>query len=389
MNSVLRVPGLFRSFLMGGFEGSTHRTFDRRQLDLIAATGHDSRALADYRLLASSGLQTARDALRWHLIEAKPGRYDWSSFLPMLRAAVEASVEVIWDLCHYGVPTDIDIWSPEFPARFAEFCAAAARLVASESSAVPFYCPMNEIFFWAWAGGEHGRIYPYATGRGAELKRVLAGAAIAAVNAVRSVDPRARFVQAEPLINVLACSSEPGEHEAAEGHRQAQYEACDMLGGRIAPELGGSPAHLDIIGLNFYHNNQWFRSGSTIAFGDIAYRPLRSMLLEVFGRYRRPMLLTETGSESPNGAGWLRYVGGEVRAALRDGVPVEGICLYPIMDYPGWENDRHCSCGLIRTDATFSTRTLDQDLLDQVHEEQYLLAWPMPRRPPPPQHEMA
>lgn len=62
-------------------------------------------------------------------------------------------------------------------------------------------------------------------------------------------------------------------------------------------------------------------------------------------RYGRPLLLTETGVEGANGAGWLRYVGGEVRAALRAGVPVEGICLYPVMDYPGWKDDRHCRCG--------------------------------------------
>ena len=85
-------PGLFSSFLMGGFESSSHRRADGRQLDLIAATRHDERALDDYRMVAGAGLRTARDALRWHLIETAPGRYDWSSFLPMLRAARAAGV---------------------------------------------------------------------------------------------------------------------------------------------------------------------------------------------------------------------------------------------------------------------------------------------------------
>ena len=44
---------------------------------------------------------------------------------------------------------------------------------------------------------------------------------------------------------------------------------------------------------------------------------------------------------------WLRYVGEEVRAALDGGIPVEGICLYPIVDYPGWANLRHCEVGLL------------------------------------------
>jgi beta-glucosidase/6-phospho-beta-glucosidase/beta-galactosidase len=115
---------------MGGFESSSHRrTDDGQQLDLISATRHDDYALDDYRLLAAGGMGTVRDALRWHRIETEPGRYDWSSFLPMLRAARTAGVQVIWDLCHYGIPHHLDIWQPEFLDRFAEFCAAAARVI--------------------------------------------------------------------------------------------------------------------------------------------------------------------------------------------------------------------------------------------------------------------
>ena len=32
--------------------------------------------------------------------------------------------------------------------------------------------------------------------------------------------------------------------------------------------------------------------------------------------------------------------------AMQAGVPVQGVCLYPIVDFPGWENDRHCENGL-------------------------------------------
>lgn len=41
-------PRPFRSFVMGGFEGSSHRRADGRQLDLIGATRHDTFALQDY-----------------------------------------------------------------------------------------------------------------------------------------------------------------------------------------------------------------------------------------------------------------------------------------------------------------------------------------------------
>src|SRR5215213_4079104 len=106
-------PSLFRSFFLGGFECSTHRRPDGRRLDLIAGTGHDRMAGEDYLQLAEHGIGTVRDGVRWHLIETAPGSYNWSAVLPLLRAAEEAGAQVIWDLCHYGWPDDLDIWSAE------------------------------------------------------------------------------------------------------------------------------------------------------------------------------------------------------------------------------------------------------------------------------------
>ncbi len=151
----------FNSFFMGGFECSSHRLAGGRRLELIAATGHDDAALADYRQLQRHGMRTIRDGLRWHLIEREAGCYDWSSFLPMLRAARASGMQVIWDLCHYGWPDGLDIWSAEFPERFGRFAGAAARLVREETEAVPLYCPVNEISFWAWAGGDTGYLNPH------------------------------------------------------------------------------------------------------------------------------------------------------------------------------------------------------------------------------------
>src|SRR5439155_6490446 len=78
---------MFQSFFMGGFECSTHRLRSGRRLDLIAATAHDRFAAEDYARLKTRGLRVAREGARWHLIEQTPGHYDFSSVLPLLRAA--------------------------------------------------------------------------------------------------------------------------------------------------------------------------------------------------------------------------------------------------------------------------------------------------------------
>ena len=105
---------IFDSFFMAGFECSSHRRKDGVRLDLIRATRHDNHALDDYRRCAEHGLTTIRDGLRWHLIEVEPGRYDWSSWLPMVEAAAEAGIRIIWDMYHYGCPTSSTSVSPEF-----------------------------------------------------------------------------------------------------------------------------------------------------------------------------------------------------------------------------------------------------------------------------------
>jgi beta-glucosidase/6-phospho-beta-glucosidase/beta-galactosidase len=342
----MHVPGLFDGFFLGGFECSTHRRHDGRRLDLIAATGHDRHVAEDYARMTANGIRTVRDGLRWHLIETVPGHYDWSSFLPMLRAAKAAGVQVIWDLCHYGWPDDIDVWRPAFVERFARFAAAAAAVVREEGVDTPFYCPVNEISYWAWAGGDMARFNPMGRGRGDELKHQLVRASIAAIDAIRATDPRARFVQVDPVIHVMPRPDRAHDRGAAERARHAQFAAWDMIGGYSWPGLGGKPEYLDIIGVNYYSDNQWFLNGGTIERTHPLYRPFSEILADVHERYQRPVLVAETGAEGDGRVSWFDYVSDQVEAALRHGVPVEGICLYPILDYPGWDNDRHCAVGL-------------------------------------------
>ncbi|AWN37161.1 beta-glucosidase [Methylobacterium radiodurans] len=370
MSAPVRPPGSpFRSLFLGGFECSTHRRADGRRLDLVAATGHDRHALADYRALTEHGMLAARDGLRWHRIETAPGRYDWSSALPMLEAQRETGLQVIWDLCHYGWPDDLDIWSDGFIERFAAFAAEAARCIRQVSGAPPFLCTVNEISYWAWAGGEVGRIGPLATGAGPALKRQLVRAALAATRAVRAVESAARFLLAEPAIHVVG-GPDPESREAAAAYRAVQYEALDMVAGRLAPELGGAAAALDLVGLNFYPDNQWVHGGGTIPLGHHAYRPFRQMLAEAYARYGRPLLVSETGAEGTAKAAWLHYVCGEVRAAQAAGVPVLGICLYPIQDYPGWENERPCAVGLFSAPDAAGVRAIDGPLAAELREQQ-------------------
>ena len=368
-----RPTGLFRSFLQGGFESSTHRrAHDRKRLDVIAASQHDTFADHDYTELAKLGILTVRDGLRWHLIEAEPGRYDWSSLDRQREAAMAVGTEVIWDLLHYGWPDDIDIWTPAFVVRFAEFAAAAAQHIGLAGPGERrFYAPVNEISFFSWGGGDVAYLNPFARGRGYELKVQLARASIAAMEAILAVDPAARFVHADPIINVITDPVRPLDAPAAEGQRLAQYQAWDMIAGKAWPQLGGRPNLLDIVGVNFYHNNQWIHGGPPLAFDHPLSRPLHAILADAYARYGRPIFIAETGIEGSARPAWLRMILREIKVAQSLGVPVEGICLYPILDHPGWDDDRYCPNGLLACSPIATDRLPDPALADVIR------TWPL------------
>ena len=362
----------FKSFYMAGFECSSHRRrADGVRLDLAAATGHDRLALDDYRSCAEHGLLTVRDGLRWHLIEREPGRYDWSSWLPMLEAAVEQGVQVIWDLFHYGSPDHLDQASPEFIRSYARFAAEAVRLHREVAGAPAIVCPLNEMSFLAWAA--RNDVFP-AIGAGEEegwLARHLVSTAIAGMRAMREVDPACRFVWAEPLINVLPQT--PAGAADAEAKRLSQFHIYDMLSGSAEPGLGGSPEWLDAVGLNFYSDNQWYLDGSTIPLGRHDYRPLADMLVETHRRYGRPLLITETGAEGSARAAWFHYVCDEVRDAIGRGVPVQGICLYPVTNFPDWDDGRCRRFGLFGAPDADDRRETCAALAGELRRQQELL----------------
>jgi len=352
MSLISNEEALFPSFFMGGFECASHQLLLGPRLDLTAATRHDQFVIKDYQRLHEHGIYVARDGIRWHLIEPSPYRYDFSSALPMLRAARETETQIIWDLCHYGWPNDIDIFSAEFIKRFAGMVRAFVHVLKEESDLPLFVAPVNEISFFAWAGGESAYLNPFERDRPHELKAQLVRAAIEGIEAAWSVNPSTRVVHTDPLINVVHNLERPEEFKVAEYHRLLMFQAWDMLAGRRRPELGGQEKYLDIIGVNYYPNNQWlcgetsFHPERWLEASDPQYRPLSCLLREVYERYHRPLFIAETGTESDARAAWLRYVGSEVRQALDVGIPIEGICLYPIVDFPGWGDDRHCETGL-------------------------------------------
>jgi hypothetical protein len=337
---------LFQSFVQAGFECATHRNIHKKRIDVAASSRHLEFLRQDYERLLAIGIRTVREGVRWHVVEPAPGVYNLASAESLYEAAACAGIEIVLDLMHFGWPDFIDIFSHDFVPAFRKMAARVARMLKRRGLERPFIIPINEISFLSWAGGDAGAINPHASGRGPELKLQLARAAIGACEIFREELPGTRLLSAEPAIHIFGREDVPGDALDAERCRLAMFEAWDMLLGRALPELGGRAEYIDVIGVNYYDRNQWVHHGGTVWRGDRQYRPFHSILQEVWHRYAKPLWISETGTENDERAPWLDYIAAETAIALRQGVPLEGICLYPIVNHPGWDDDRHCCNGL-------------------------------------------
>lgn len=374
------IPPDFDSFLQAGFECSSHRRKDGVRLDLIRATGHDKHIFEDYQVLTKLGFRTVRDGLRWHLIRKAPSKHDWSSWLPGLEAAERLNLQVIWDLFHYGSPDHLDQGAPDFPERFTEFALAAMEVHRSVSSRPACICPLNEINFMAWAVSD-GYFPPVGTLKHGWFKEQLVRTAIVASTAIKREWPDTIIIGAEPLIHIAPHDRRRQTVRKAEQNLAGMYEAYDWILGLARPELGGRADLIDVMGWNFYPHNQWYFDGPTIPMGHHEYRALGDMLVAMAVRYRKPMMLSETGAEGSGKSSWLHYVGHEVRDAMAQGADIRGICWYPITAYPGWDNSRHAETGLLSTIVANGKRNVDARLLDEFQSQQVLFACEPDRRP--------
>ena len=307
--------GIFPTFFLSGFECSTFLWRDKGRRDLSQETQHTSHAEADYRLLHELGIAVAREGIPWPHVDRGARCYDFTCVDPLIAAMNAAQILPIWDLCHYGYPDDADPWRPDFAARFADYCGAAAEHVCARVRGPHFFTPINEITFWGFAGGEWGWIAPFGDTKTQRLRLrdVLCRAAIAGVKAIREVDPTARMVHVEPVIRVVAPDDRPDLAEAA--RIEMEDDAChawDVLAGKANPEFGGAPEVLDIVGANCYSFGQmeYREHGPHQALGpdDPRIRPLCELLSKVWQRYRRPMIIAETSGLHDGREEWLKDV---------------------------------------------------------------------------------
>lgn len=329
---------------MAGYECADHLNAFGIRVDLINATGHLQLIDIDYSNLSAFKISSVREGIRWSQVETKPYQYDWSVVRSMIHVGKSNKIQQIWDLCHFGYPDDLTPLHPQFTMRFVALCTAFVQFYRSiDTQSILIITPINEVSFLSWLGGDARGTSPYCTNQGWEVKYNLMKAYIKGIDAIKAADPSVRILTTEPLINIVPSNDATmQEIEEAAAMHEAQFQVTEILCGRMCPELGGSEEYLDILGYNFYYNNQWKAAPHEFLDWKICelnpqFIPLHRLLTSAFQKYNRPFVLTETSHPKEDRPLWIKMIEIESQKLLSAGLPFWGICWYPMVNRPDWD----------------------------------------------------
>ena len=373
----------FQSFWMAGFECTDKLNCFGNRVDFLTITGHLEKIDEDYKNISQLKFNTVREGLRWSKVEIAPYQYDWADARKIIQAAKENDIQVIWDICHFGYPDDLTPLHPMFARRFSALCREFIRFYRSvDSTGTLIVTPFNEVGFISWLGGDVCGTSPYCKGYGWQVKYNLMKAYIEGIEAIMEVDSNTRLLSTEPLVNIVPPLNATDEQVAdALKRHEDQYQVLDILSGRLCPELRGKPEYIDIIGCNYYFNNQWVTVSCeslqwTNEENDPRWLPLSSLIKQLYERYERPVVLSETSHPGEDRPRWMNFVADQCKTAIEEGVPLWGICWYPIIDRPDWDHlEPWHKSGVwdIDSGGGILTRSLHEPTAEAIHNSQMLL----------------
>ena len=343
-NAISPIRNPFESFWMAGFECTDKLNCFGNRVDFLSVTGHLDKLDEDYNNIGQMGFKTVREGIRWSIVEKSPYQYDWIAVEKILRFAKRHTIQVLWDICHFGFPVDLSPMHPTFSKRFAELCRAFVRFyrtINPEETLVVI--PFNEVSFLAWLGGQVGGTSPFCIHYGVEVKYRLMRAFIEGVEAIKQEDSNTRIMLTEPLVNMVPpLNATKKEIEFASVSNESQFEVFEILSGRMYPELRGKPEYVDIIGCNYYYNNQWMAGTTDFlpwvnAEGDPRIIPLHMLIENLYKRYKRPIVISETSHPKEDRPQWMTMIAEQCKIVLEKNIPLWGICWYPVVDRPDWD----------------------------------------------------
>jgi beta-glucosidase len=336
-----------------GIENSYPTLRSGARIDQMEKCGHYARWEEDFALVRELGLNALRYGPPYYRTHVAPDRFDWETADAPMHRLRELGIEVIADLCHFGVPSWLGGFQDDaFPVLFAEY----ARNFARRYPWVRYFTPVNEIFICASFSALRGWWNECGTSD-ATFVRALRNLCMAhelAVEAILSERPDAIIVQGESIEHF-----EPAGRAAtreAERWNGIKYLSLDLtMGHELAPGMaaylnGNGITSNDLsffrerravgqrwLGLDYYQTceHRVCATGrSTTSRRGIGFRALAT---QYYQRYRVPLFHCETNRVDRHAVGWLDEQWRDMVQLHDDGIPIRGFTWYSLTDQIDWQ----------------------------------------------------
>ncbi|MBV8092786.1 MAG: glycoside hydrolase family 1 protein [Acetobacteraceae bacterium] len=342
-----------------GIEGSNPTIDDgTTRRDQYRECGHYARWEEDFDLAQEIGVSHLRYGPPIHTTWLGDESYNWEFADATFGRLRELGIEVIADLCHFGLPDWLgnSFQNEDFPTLFAGYAEAFAR----RYSWVRLYTPVNEIMICA----RFSALYGYwneqlQSERGfvTALKH-LTKANMLAMQAILRVRPDALFVQSEDA-NYFHPEA-PDAIPIARRRAEESMIAFDLTFGRppdastllYLMENGLSRQEFEwfmaqrvrrhcIMGLDYYFTSEQRISadGKATPAGDVF--GFAELARAYWQRYHIPLLHTETNwPQGPQGDEAVTWLFRQFACAMRlrrSGVPLLGFTWYSLGDQTDWD----------------------------------------------------
>ena len=338
-----------------GIENSYPKLASGSRIDQMEKCGHYGRWEEDFELVRELGLDALRYGPAYYRTHTGPGRFDWSSVDEPMQRLRSLGIEVIADLCHFGVPDWMNgFQDPAFPVLFAEYAGAFARRYPW----VRYYTPVNEIFVAASFSALRGWWNECLSSDSAFVLAIrnLCMAHELAVEAILAERPDAIIVQSESMENFVPAgrsATHRAEHWNAIKHLSLDLTLGHELAPRMAAflnEHGVTSNDLSFfrerrgvgqrwLGLDYYPTCEHRIANTgrqTLArSGGHGFRRLAAAY---YDRYRIPLFHCETNRPSGLAVDWLESQWSDVEALRASGVPVTGFTWYSLTDQIDWQH---------------------------------------------------
>jgi beta-glucosidase len=341
-------------FFSTGIENSYPTISTGRRIDEMEKCGHYDRYVEDFGLVRELGLGALRYGPAYYRTHAAPDRFDWSSADDPMILLRQMDIEVIADLCHFGVPSWLGgFQDPAFPVLFADYARAFARRYPW----VRYYTPINEIFICASFSALRGFWNECLESEAAFVRAIrnLCMAHELAVDAILAERPDAIIVQSESLEHFHPAGRKAVNH--ADRENAFKHLSLDLtLGRELAPGMAGllnehgvSSNDLSFfrekravgqrwLGMDYYPTCEHRVSSTGRTTTKWKGHGFYSLATEYYDRYRIPLFHCETNRTSRLAVDWLQGQWSDVLALRSSGIPIHGFTWYSLTDQIDWQH---------------------------------------------------